>query len=46
MNQANEIRILTGTPGAGKTTTAKALAETSGSPKVHLHCDDFWRFSR
>ncbi|MGX5651459.1 AAA family ATPase [Hydrogenophaga borbori] len=46
MNQANEILILTGTPGAGKTTTAKALAETSGSPKVHLHCDDFWHFIR
>ncbi|QRR35798.1 AAA family ATPase [Hydrogenophaga sp. YM1] len=46
MNQSNEILILTGTPGAGKTTTAKALAEASGSPKVHLHCDDFWHFIR
>ena len=44
MNQANEILILTGTPGAGKTTTSKALAAASGSPKVHLHCDDFWHF--
>ncbi|NCT98523.1 MAG: AAA family ATPase [Comamonadaceae bacterium] len=44
MNQAKDILILTGTPGAGKTTTAKALAATSGSPKVHLHCDDFWHF--
>jgi predicted kinase len=39
-----EILILTGTPGAGKTTTASALAASGGSPKVHLHSDDFWHF--
>lgn len=44
MTQANEILILTGTPGAGKTTTAKALAAMPGPPKVHLHSDDFWHF--
>ncbi len=31
-------------PGAGKTTMAKALAAMPGSPKVHLHADDFWHF--
>lgn len=44
MIQASEILILTGTPGAGKTTTAKALAAMPGPPKVHLHSDDFWHF--
>ena len=41
---AGEILILTGTPGSGKTTTAKALAAEGGSAKVHLHSDDFWHF--
>lgn len=44
MPEANDILILTGTPGAGKTTTAKALAAMPGRPKVHLHSDDFWHF--
>lgn len=39
-----EILILTGTPGAGKTTTASTMAMSDGSPKVHLHSDDFWHF--
>lgn len=39
-----EILILTGPPGAGKTTVAAALAHTAGSSQVHLHADDFWRF--
>lgn len=39
-----EILILTGTPGAGKTTTAEALARLPGSPKVHLHSDFYWGF--
>jgi predicted kinase len=39
-----EILILTGPPGSGKTTTAHALAQVPGSPKVHLHSDDFWGF--
>lgn len=46
MAKANEILILTGTPGAGKATTAKALAAMPGSPKVQLHPDDFWNFSK
>ncbi|MBC2884976.1 AAA family ATPase [Ochrobactrum sp. CM-21-5] len=41
---AGEILILTGPPGSGKTTTGLTLAETYGSPKVHLHSDDFWHF--
>lgn len=41
---AGEILILTGTPGSGKTTTAKMLGAETGSAKVHLHSDDFWHF--
>ncbi len=44
MEHSGEILILTGTPGAGKTTTAEMLANQPGSPKVHLHSDDFWHF--
>ena len=43
-NLKGEVLILTGSPGAGKTTTAQALAREPGSPKVHLHADDFWHF--
>lgn len=41
---SGEVLVLTGPPGAGKTTTARALAGQPGSPKVHLHADDFWHF--
>lgn len=43
-NHGKEILILTGSPGSGKTTAAAALAQKAGSPKVHLHADDFWAF--
>lgn len=46
VDHSGEILILTGTPGAGKTTTAAALAALGGSAKVHLHSDDFWHFIR
>lgn len=44
MLRPNEILILTGTPGSGKTTAASRIARLPGSPKVHLHSDDFWSF--
>lgn len=42
---AGHILILSGSPGAGKTTTAEALARFPGpTPKVHIHSDDFWGY--
>ena len=38
------ILILTGTRGAGKSTTARSLVAASVAPAVHLHSDDFWHF--
>ncbi|OFI38926.1 shikimate kinase [Arthrobacter sp. SW1] len=38
-----QIIILTGPPGAGKSTTARALAQRYPRA-VHLHTDDFWHF--
>jgi predicted kinase len=37
--------VLTGPPGAGKTTVAAAMAERY-TLSVHLHADDFWRYLR
>jgi predicted ABC-type ATPase len=34
--------VLTGPPGAGKSTVADVLARQSESPAVHLHTDDFY----
>ncbi|WP_408995336.1 AAA family ATPase [Streptomyces caniscabiei] len=35
--------VLTGPPGAGKSTVAQLLADHL-APSVHLHSDDFWRY--
>ncbi len=35
-----EILILTGPQGSGKTRAARILARLAGSPKVHVHTDE------
>ena len=45
-NLPGDILILTGSPGAGKSTTARSLVAASSGPAVHLHSDDFWHFIR
>jgi adenylate kinase family enzyme len=37
------VIVLTGPPGAGKSTVARLLAASLPS-SVHLHSDDFWRY--
>lgn len=36
-----QVIVLTGPPGAGKSTVAHLLADRL-TPSVHLHSDDFW----
>jgi len=38
-----QVIVLTGPPGAGKTTVAALLADTL-EPSVHLIADDFWHY--
>ncbi|MBD9726221.1 AAA family ATPase [Streptomyces caniscabiei] len=38
-----QVIVLTGPPGAGKSTVAQLLADHL-APSVHLHSDDFWRY--
>lgn len=38
-----QVIVLTGPPGAGKSTVAGMLADRF-TPSVHLHSDDFWLF--
>jgi len=42
---SGRLIVLTGPPGAGKTTVAAILAQHY-TPSVHLHADDFWHFIR
>ncbi|MGW0516939.1 AAA family ATPase [Crossiella sp. NPDC003009] len=40
-----QVIVLTGPPGAGKSTVSRLLADEL-SPSVHLHTDDFYKFIR
>jgi adenylate kinase family enzyme len=42
---AGRVLIVTGPPGAGKSTVSRQLADRM-TPSVHLHSDDFWHFIR
>lgn len=40
-----KVTVVTGPPGAGKTTVARLLVD-GPTPSVHLHADDFWTWIR
>jgi predicted kinase len=40
-----QVLVVTGPPGAGKTTVSRELADRM-MPSVHLHSDDFWHVIR
>ncbi|MDG4859559.1 AAA family ATPase [Streptomyces sp. T-3] len=43
MTTPGQVMVVTGPPGAGKSTVSALLARLL-SPSVHLHTDDFWAF--
>jgi broad-specificity NMP kinase len=41
---SGHVLIVTGPPGAGKTTAADAIAAMASCSAVHLRADEFWQF--
>ena len=41
MQDSGQVVVLSGPPGAGKSTVSRLLTDAR-SPSVHLHSDDFW----